>query len=215
MTLKGHIIRFLSGIRYFYSSRKRKEARKRWNGRQNLAEFRKRGIRIGCGSFLDASVSIRDRRSTVGKYCSIARNVTIGTGRHPLDTLTTNAMVHRDEYDEEGLFGILPENRVKFEPHQPVSIGNDVWIGLGAVIMDGVTIGDGAVIGASAVVTKDIPPYAIAAGIPAKVIRNRFDAKTVDRLLAARWWDRDREFIRTLPMGDVQKCLEILEQTQK
>ena len=96
-----------------------------------------------------------------------------------------------------------------------ISIGNDVWIGLNAVLMDGVTIGDGAVIGTHAVVTHDVPPYAIVVGIPAKILRYRFDEKTVDRLLKSRWYDRDIEFIKRLPVGDIEKCLEILEKTEQ
>lgn len=77
--------------------------------------------------------------------------------------------------------------------------------------MDGVSIGDGAVIGAGAVVTKDIPPYAIAVGVPARVIKYRFDEKTVARLLKTRWWDRSPEVIAQLPQGDVPAALDLLE----
>ena len=79
-------------------------------------------------------------------------------------------------------------------------IGNDVWIGYEAVIMQGVTIGDGAIIGTRAVVTKDVPPYTIVAGVPAKPIRKRFDDATIRKLEALRWWDWDEETIkRNLP----------------
>ena len=77
--------------------------------------------------------------------------------------------------------------------------------------MDGITVGDGAVIGAGAVVTKEIPPYAVAVGVPARVIKYRFDADTVERLLKTRWWDRSPEIIASLPQGDVAAALEILE----
>ena len=98
-----------------------------------------------------------------------------------------------------------------FEQTRPVTIGHDVWIGLNAVIMDGVTIGDGAVVGTNAVVTKDVPPYAIAVGLPAKVLRYRFDENTIARLQKSRWFDRDIAFIKQLPMGDIERCLQILE----
>ena len=76
-----------------------------------------------------------------------------------------------------------------WDNHGSITIGNDVWIGYEAVILSGVTIGDGAIIGARAVVTRDIPPYTIAAGVPAKPIRRRFDVETIARLEELRWWD--------------------------
>lgn len=75
-------------------------------------------------------------------------------------------------------------------------IGNDVWIGYDAIIMPGVKIGDGAIIGTRAVVTKDIPPYTIVGGVPAKPIRKRFDDKTIEKLLSIKWWNWDKEKIK-------------------
>ena len=75
-------------------------------------------------------------------------------------------------------------------------VGNDVWIGYEAIILAGVTIGDGAIIGSRAIVTKDVPPYTIVGGLPAKPIRKRFDEETIARLEALRWWDWDREKIK-------------------
>ena len=77
-----------------------------------------------------------------------------------------------------------------------ITVGNDVWIGYEALILAGVTIGDGAIIGSRAVVTKDIPPYTIVGGIPAKPIRKRFDDETIAELLKLRWWDWDEEKIK-------------------
>jgi hypothetical protein len=82
-------------------------------------------------------------------------------------------------------------------------IGNDVWIGANAVIMRGVTIGDGAVIGAGAVVTKDVPPYAVMVGVPAKQIRSRFDPEIVDGFREIRWWDFD---LRSAPLAELSQC---------
>ena len=79
----------------------------------------------------------------------------------------------------------------------PIIVGNDVWIGFRSIILSGVTIGDGAVIYAGSVVTKDIPPYAIVAGVPAKIIRYRFDAKTIERLARVAWWDWPDEVIKS------------------
>ena len=86
---------------------------------------------------------------------------------------------------------------------KPVKIGNDVWIGYEAVILSGVHIGDGAIIGARAVVTRDVEPYTIMGGVPARPIRKRYDEETIQRLLALRWWD--------FPPEQMQKCLDALE----
>lgn len=91
-------------------------------------------------------------------------------------------------------------------------MGNDVWIGYEAVILAGVTIGDGAVIGARAVVTRDVPPYTIVGGVPAKPIRKRFDEDTIARLLALRWWDwpaeKIKEKIRAIQTGELARLEE-------
>ena len=93
-----------------------------------------------------------------------------------------------------------------------ITIGNDVWIGDGAFIKNGVTIGDGAIIGARAVVTKDIPPYAIVVGVPAKILKYRFSEQIIDRLLNTKWWNLDDSIIKKLPYYDIDKCLKILEE---
>lgn len=212
--MRAFWVKVLSDILYFHNRKKRKIFRSKYTSAATIvSKLRKRGISIGKCTFIGEGVSVRDKNSVIGSFCSIARNVSIGTGMHPLTTLTTHSLVHAECFTEEGDISIVPEHRVDFERHRPVTIGHDVWIGLNAVIMDGVTIGDGAVIGTHAVVTHDVPLYAIAVGIPAKILRYRFDEKTVDRLLKSRWYDRDIEFIKRLPVGDIEKCLEILEKT--
>ena len=214
--MRAFLVKVLSDILYFHNRKKRKIFRSKYTSAATIvSKLRKRGISIGKCTFIGEGVSVRDKHSVIGSFCSIARNVSIGTGMHPLTTLTTHSLVHAECFTEEGDISIVPEHRVDFERHRPVTIGNDVWIGLNAVLMDGVTIGDGAVIGTHAVVTHDVPPYAIVVGIPAKILRYRFDEKTVDRLLKSRWYDRDIEFIKRLPVGDIEKCLEILEKTEQ
>lgn len=195
-------------ILFFYSSKKRKMFRHRFSSRSRLNRRLFRAGIIGEHTYVVPGSTIVDSRTRIGKFCSIAKNVSIGTSMHPVHALTTHPASWRGE---DGELSIPPEKRVVFQNTRPVHIGNDVWIGLNVAIMDGVSIGDGAVIGAGAVVTKDIPPYAIAVGVPARVIKYRFDEETVARLLKTRWWDRSPEVIAQLPQGDVAAALEILE----
>jgi len=123
----------------------------------------------------------------IGKFCSIAANVRINALEHPMERLTTHKLSYRpNEYFR--YLGVDGEFRARRQAKRVV-IGNDVWIGHGAVITPGVTVGHGAVIGANAVVTRDVAPYTVVGGVPAKLIRKRFDDATVERLLKLNWWD--------------------------
>ena len=146
------------------------------------------------------------RETTVGKFCSIADNVTLGTTFHPTDRLSTHPFTY---FEPLRLTQSSPQ--IDFVFRKPVTVGNDVWIGKHVTIMDGITIGDGAIIGTHAVVTHDVPPYAIVVGVPAKILRYRFDEKTIEELLRLKWWDLDDETISTLPFCDVQACIEKLK----
>lgn len=127
----------------------------------------------------------------IGSFCSISDSVYIGGREHPMNWASTSPVF------EHGDSNGAPDSFEKFEVPEPnrTIIGNDVWIGHGAIIKAGVTIGDGAIIGAGAVVTKNIPPYAIAVGCPAKIIRYRFDEDLIKQLLATHWWTLDDEKI--------------------
>lgn len=124
----------------------------------------------------------------IGAFCSIANGLIVGGAKHPLDWVSTSPVF----YDVEGGTGNHLGNH-KIEPLKRTSIGNDVWIGSRVIIMQGLKIGTGAVIGAGSVVTKDVPPYAIVAGCPAKIIKYRFDADTIRLLLDGRWWELSDE----------------------
>ena len=133
-------------------------------------------------------------RLVIGRFCSIAcgAKFLFTSGNHSLRSLATYTFpIFFDEW------GLDAKNiRDAWDNKGDTVIGNDVWIGYEAVILSGVTIGDGAVIGARAVVTRDVPPYTIVGGVPAKPIRRRFDDETAARLRALRWWDWDEERIR-------------------
>lgn len=121
----------------------------------------------------------------IGQFCSISDEVVIGGAEHPMDWVSTSPVFqnvkHSGPKRKFAEFG--------FEGIKRTIIGNDVWIGKRAIIKAGVHIGDGAVVGSGSVVTKDVPPYAVVGGVPAKVIKYRFDETTIDRLLKSKWWD--------------------------
>ncbi|MDY4964926.1 MAG: CatB-related O-acetyltransferase [Dysosmobacter sp.] len=130
----------------------------------------------------------------IGKFCSIAcgAKFLFNSANHTLRSLSTYPFPIF--YEEWGLEG--KDIRQAWDNKGDIVIGNDVWIGYQAVILAGVTVGDGAIIGSRAVVTRDVPPYTIVGGVPAKPIRKRFDEDTIARLQALRWWDWDQETIR-------------------
>ena len=135
-------------------------------------------------------------RLIIGKFCSIAcgAKFLFNSANHTLSSLSTYPFPLF--FEEWGLPTDCASIAEAWDNHGSITIGNDVWIGYEAVILSGVTIGDGAIIGARAVVTRDIPPYTIAAGVPAKPIRRRFDVETIARLEELRWWDWEEEKIR-------------------
>jgi virginiamycin A acetyltransferase len=125
--------------------------------------------------------------TTVGRFCSLGPNLMCGWGVHPTRGLSTAPMF----YSTKAQNGFTLSAVDKVDETKPIVIGHDVFIGSNVVVLDGVTIGDGAVIGAGAVVATDIPPYAIAVGVPAGVARYRFEPDVIERLLATRWWEFD------------------------
>ena len=141
---------------------------------------------IGFGSYCNQFTVIKNAQ--IGKFCCISWNVTIYGG----SSHNYNAPSMYSRYHWKCLFG---ESQSEAEDKSKTVIGNDVWIGNGAIIINGVTIGDGAVIGAGAIVTKDVNPYSIVVGVPAKPIKKRFDENTINRLLTVRWWDWPIEMI--------------------
>lgn len=131
---------------------------------------------------------------TTGKYCSIGSGVSTAIGRHPSsENIATTPSI----------FSINSPNNLRFSDIQeyeeqtgPVTLGNDVWVGAGAILIGGITVGDGAIIGAGSVVTKDCEPYGVYAGCPARLIKRRFDDETIEKLLELKWWDKDDKWLR-------------------
>lgn len=145
----------------------------------------------------------------IGKFCSIAADVLFLLGGE-----------HRKDFISTYPFNALMESFNHIEGHPAskgdIIVGNDVWIAHGAKILSGVTIGDGAIIAANSLVTKDIPPYAIAMGSPAKVVKYRFDEDTIEKLLKIRWWDfEDEEIIKIIPLLQSDNMEEFLKQYSK
>lgn len=134
--------------------------------------------------------------TSIGNFSSIAGNTLIGPGQHPTKFLTA----HRAFYK-----GVVwhPEWKcdIGFEERKRIRIGSDVWIGQNCLVMDGVTINDGAIIAAGAVVTKDVPPFAVVGGVPAKIIKYRFSEEMIKRLLEIQWWNLpDDEITRVIDL---------------
>lgn len=141
-------------------------------------------IRIGMYSYGSCFSLQRIPPGTeIGKYCSFAEGVMIIIGNHPIMNKSTHPFFYNPAYKYVNTYKV---QRTK------IKIGNDVWIGFNAIILPSVsTIGDGAVIGAGSVVTKDVPPFAIVAGNPAKIIRYRFTEQKINEIIASAWWTKD------------------------
>ena len=142
-------------------------------------------------------------RCRVGHYCSIGRAQVGGQARHPTSFLSTHPAFYSTQTDAGFTFATLDG----FDSAaRETLVGSDVWIGHGAVVLEGREIGHGAVVAASAVVTRDVPPYAIVAGVPARVVQYRFEQDVIDALLEWRWWE--------LPPDDLRRLVRWLGQPE-
>lgn len=169
---------------------------------------------IGAYTYIRAGSRVAAGTGFIGRYCSIAPGVIIGDGQHATNWLSTHPF-----QESNSLFWLSKPSSVQPPPREkqkpPAIIGNDVWIGANAIIMRGVVVGDGSIIAAGAVVTKDVPPYAIVAGVPAKVIKWRFDHKTIKRLIALQWWRYTAESLLGVPFNDINASIAEIRSRKK
>ncbi len=148
--------------------------------------------KIGFGSYINRDGDFSE--TDIGRYCSIGANVSTVVGKHPIEG---QLAMHPAFTEPVPVFGFSYAKKKTFgEKTERIRIGNDVWIGNHVKLLEGVRIADGAVVGAGAVVTRDIPPYAVTAGVPAKVIKYRFDKESIEKLLELRWWDKGEDWIK-------------------
>lgn len=157
-------------------------------------------VKIGRGTYLRRDVFVDDYVE-IGRFCSIANDVIIGPSEHPVYNFST----HPISYDVEN----YPGKETK------TIIGNDVWLGTRCIIKKGVTVGDGAVVASGAIVTKNVPPYAIVAGVPTKIIRYRFEEDIVDELLKLEWWNLPLDRLQGLKNLPIEEALQKLNAIKK
>ena len=171
------------------------------------------GPGVIAGKYLGLNESCFLARGTIGAYCSIGARTAINPFNHPTGWLSTHEFqYHPRSYDWVPEYRDLQRLERSADMFQTVAIGNDVWMGHNVNVLGGVTIGDGAIIAAGAVVTKPVPPYAIVAGVPAKLVRYRFDDRTIERLLAVRWWEFDLAELSGLNFREIAECLPRLDE---
>lgn len=152
-----------------------------------------RSVKLGRMSYV--AEGSRVGFADIGTFSSIGPNVLLGgLGRHPVDRLSTHPAFYSTRLQSGATFA-----EADLEDELPrVSIGSDVWIGAGSIVLDGLEIGHGAIVAAGAVVAKDVAPYTIIGGVPARPIRSRFEDKTIEALLAWRWWELDMDKLEAI-----------------
>ena len=168
---------------------------------------------LGYGSYISYGSDIQHTK--IGRYACVGPDVHVVIGQHPTRWLVSVSPyfysmnpVSGETYAKEQLF----EERLYADENKEfaVVIGNDAWIGAGAILLEGITVGDGAVVAAGAVVTKDVPPYAVVGGVPAKFIRNRFEENEIEFLKSFKWWEKDEKWLKDNSelFSDIEKFIK-------
>lgn len=173
------------------------------------------------GAFSYSISAITHSVTRIGRYSSISWDVLFGAAEHPMDFLSTSPFIyepHIPPFDvlwrEAGLPTTPAADFTKEQQERDIRIGHDVWIGARASIKAGVSLGDGCVVGTGAVVTRDVPPYAVVAGVPARVVRLRFEEAVVERLLEHRWWRFDPVTLSRFPLTDPERSIDLLQEAE-
>lgn len=176
---------------------------------------KKPSVFCGAYSYMNPQGYVRSN-TFIGRYCSIGRRVSLGAGSHRMSGLSTHPLMSRGPASANYDSMEIAEHNLVFERERVARtvVMNDIWVGDGAIILQGVTIGTGAVIGGNSMVTNDIPPYAIVGGIPARIIRYRFPEAIIEMLLASEWWEADPEYLRQCPIGNVLAFLQSYQADQ-
>jgi len=153
---------------------------------------------LGCFSYV--------KNCQVGRYCTFGTRISIGAFSHPTDWLSIHEFQYRNTKDIYG--DSILEGDENIAPKNPVTrIGCDVWIGDNASVMTGVSLGHGAIVGLGAVVLKDVPPYAIVTGNPARILRYRFSEDVIGELLRIKWWELDMQYLKGIDFSDINKAI--------
>lgn len=147
---------------------------------------------VTIGDYTYIAVNSRVSLTSIGKFCSIGPYFLCGWGIHPVNGISTSPTF----YSSTAYNGFSLSTTDKIEERKQIKIGNDVFIGANVTILDGVIISDGAIVAAGATVTKNVPPYAIVAGVPAKIIKYRFEEDVIQELLNIKWWDWEQEKLK-------------------